>query len=193
MIVSIGRSCASAASPVHAQPIRPGGGADGTRHPVSPFGLRIEQIELQFEGNHREEAPGVDLGNLSLQDLPWVGHIGLALGREGLEQHLRSLALGPGHDGERSARGAAIAVLIAGLDVQPRLDHLAAPHVEAVQGHGEVDAFLESLLQRIARRPFATHDAVGVDQQELDGLDIGMFLDEGAVFALMIRGDEFGR
>ncbi len=179
--------------PVHAQPVRPGGGADGTGHPVGPFGLRIEQIEFQFESDHGEEAPGVDLGDLPLQDLPRVGHVGLALRGEGLEQHLRGLALGPGHDGERSARRTAIAVLIAGLDVQPRLDHLATPHVETVQRHGEIDAFLESLLQRIARRPFAAHDAVRIDQQELDGLDVGMFLDEGAVFALVIRGDEFGR
>jgi hypothetical protein len=62
-----------------------------------------------------------------------------------------------------------------------------------VQRHREIDAFLEGLLQRISGRPLAAHDAVRVDQQELDGFDIGMFLDEGAVFALMIRGDEFGR
>ena len=89
-----------------------------------------------------------------------------------------------------AARGAAIAVLVAGLDVKAGLGDLAAPHVEPVQRHREIDAFLERLLQRIAGRPFAAHDAIGVDQQELDGLDVGMFLDEGAVFALVISGDE---
>ena len=47
-------------------------------------------------------------------------------------------------------------------------------------------ALARGFLQRVAWSPFAAHDPVGIDQQELDGLDVGVFFHEGGIFRFVV-------
>ena len=106
MMVSIGRSCSSAAvadhveqrgmfgeivESVHAQAVGTVHGADRRRHAVVPVGTGLEQIEFELEGHDRVQPPVVHLGYLLLQHLARVGEERIALRRECLQEHLRSL------------------------------------------------------------------------------------------------------
>jgi hypothetical protein len=55
---------------------------------------------------------------------------------------------------------------------------------------GKLTPSWKGLLEGVARRPLAAHDTVRIDQQELDGFDVGMSVDEVTVFTLMIGRDE---
>src|SRR6185437_13289312 len=45
---------------------------------------------------------------------------------------------------------------------------------------------------RVSGSPLAAHHAIGIDQQELDRFEVGVLFDKGAIFGLVLGGDEAG-
>ncbi len=158
-----------------------GRGIDRGAWPAIRIEFAIEQIELQFDGNHwRETAIGEPLEHPA-QDFPRAGGERSTLAVLHVEQALQGGSRQPWHRTQGAGDRAADAILVADVVAEPRFLDGVAGDVGGDQRHRQADALGEHLFQGHALDALAAQQAIEVRQQQIDGTAIGMASQDGGI------------
>ena len=144
--------------------------------------LLIDQIELELEGGADGQAQLVELAHHLAQDLARVGEEGVAVALVHGHQQLRSGTLLPGFLAQRVGDRETGAVGVADIHAKAGAFNGDSVDVEGEQRSGEVDALFVDLVQAGALDALAAHDSVHVGDQQIDVLNLRMFLEKCVSF-----------
>ncbi len=144
--------------------------------------LLVDQIELQLECGADGQAQLVELAHHLAQHLARVGEERCAVALVHGHQQLRGGALLPGFLGQGVGNREADTVGVADVHAKARAFHGDAVDIQGEQRGGEVDALLVDLVQAGALDALAAHDSVHVGDQQIDVLNLRMFLEKCVSF-----------
>ncbi|MCY1228078.1 hypothetical protein D9M72_403740 [compost metagenome] len=140
--------------------------------------LLVDQVELQFECGADGQAEFIEFFHHTTQDLARVGEEGFAFEFVHGHQQLRGRALLPGFVAEGAGDGIADAVCVADVQAQPGAFDGGTVDIESEDRSREVDAFFVDFGQAGAFDSLASHHSIHICDQQVDELDLRMFLKE---------------
>ena len=132
----------------------------------------VADVALQLGGRDRFVAQSHDPVDLRLEQVPWIQWVGLVPVVDGVRHH-RGVAGPVPQESERRQVRLEVHVQETGAHVDERAVHDVALHVHHVDGVGYVCAVLRhGVDEPLCRDPLAARVSVGVDDQQLHGVDV---------------------